>query len=134
LLIEKSEGIPRNILTGLYKVRNIKDENEASYLLDLNQIDEFDKDVLDLFKLLCSSAMDWTSIKKHLKFLLTKQNPEDIRIGLMNILSGKLMSDFVKDNELGFLNKMYDILKSGYGFPEKANLIHSILKIFLEKN
>lgn len=131
LLIEKGEGIPRRLLTGLAKIREVKTEEEASYLLNINAIEE-DADILDLFKLILNKA-SWNSIKKCLSDLLKTKKPDTIRIGLMNILSGRIMSNYFSiTNEGQNSIYMYNILRNSSGFPEKANLISAILHISLK--
>jgi DNA polymerase-3 subunit gamma/tau len=127
LLIEKSEGIPRRLLTGLSKVKSVTDESEAKFLLDLNSIDE-SSEVLELFKMLLK-GVDWKDIKKYLQIILKDNSPESIRISLMNLIGGRLSSDYLKYEEIPKLIEVYNILRNVNNIPEKASLQVDICKI-----
>jgi DNA polymerase III gamma/tau subunit len=127
LLIEKSEGIPRQALSNLEKLRTIADVDEARELLEISVLQE-DSDVLQMFKLLLSHS-DWGSIKEELKNLLKTHSPEDIRIGLLNIYSGRMLSNWFNPNEeYALVSEFYLKLKDPLQYPQKANLIMSIYK------
>lgn len=125
LLIEKSEGIPRRVLTGLAKIRGIEDWEQIQYLLELNSIDE-NEDILFLFKVILTN--DWDKIKAALPKVLKKNKPETIRCGLMNLLSGRAISQYYRMEDNKQTVKLYRSLQAGAGFPEKANLILSIME------
>jgi len=124
LIVEKSGGIPRKILTAIPKVANVEDEEDIKYLLEVNAIDE-DGDVLLLFKMLLAKK-SWREIKGYLNKLLKKKPPENIRVGLMNLIGHNLLSDYTGDRE--FLNNSFDYLSKN-NFPEKAGLAVALSKI-----
>lgn len=128
LLIEKVDGNPRRLLKGLTKVRDTQDIDEATYLLDIIEFED-DEDILNLFKLILlrnTSKLD--SIKGCLSELLKTKSPDSIRIGLMNIVAGHMMSAWFKTVNKKFLCTLYDNLMDAEGVPDKANLIHAIIK------
>ena len=128
LLIEKSDGNPRRILINLTKLKDVKSEEEAKYLLDLSAFEE-SSEILELFRLLISNV-SWNIIRKKLNELFKTENPEGVRVGLLNLTSGRLMSDFFNDvNEGKKLILMYKYLLEANNFPEKANLIIAIYKM-----
>ena len=123
LLLEKSEGNPRRLLTNLAKLRSVSDIDEATYLLDTSIIEEVD--VLTLWRAL-SSGLAWSTCKVELQKLLKDNTPESIRIGLLNLISGKLMSNYLRNDIEGKkLVTCSSILKK-FGFPEKAILIADV--------
>ena len=125
LLIEQSGGIPRNLLTGLAVVQNVKNENEAAFLLETTKLEMFDADTLDLFKLLMSGA-EWSTVKKSLTVALKKQDPVGIAIGLVNISAGRAMSEFyrgVDKNKLKYIHNCMGKVKT------KADLILQLLRL-----
>ena len=129
LLINKLEGNPRRLLTGLVKVKNLETEEEVNEILDLVSIDE-DPDILELFKLY--GAGKFLSSKNSLADLLKSKSPSSIRVGLMNIISGYLISKF-NDGDSNTprqerVLKLYKYLQEAEGFPEKANLIYAIMR------
>ena len=122
LLLEESEGNPRRILTGLSKIININDEEEVKYLLDLNNIEE-NSDILKLLRVF-NTVNSWEPVKNELKICLKTNSPNNIRVGLMNIISGSLMSNFPILKGI----KLYDNLIKAEVYPEKANLIMALYK------
>jgi replication factor C large subunit len=127
LLIEKSEGIPRRILTGLARIKDVEDEDEAAYLLDIAAFED-DKDILDIFKVLISQKHGFMTAKELVKTVLKTKSAETIRVGLMNITSGRIMSNYFDMGEKAKLIKLYNALREAQGYPEKANLIIALLK------
>jgi DNA polymerase-3 subunit gamma/tau len=129
LLIEKSEGIPRRLLTGLAKVKSITDEAEAKYLLDLNSIEE-EAEILELFKIVLK-GVGWATVKNYLQVVLKSFTPESIRISFMNLIMGRLNSNYMKEGEGEKLIKAYEVLRNMNNIPEKAGLTVDIYKIGL---
>jgi len=127
LLIEKSQGIPGLILTGLPKIIGIEDSEEIKFLLELGSI-EASQDTLDLFKMFLSSDFTWNNFSVKLKKIFKTNSPEEIRVGLMNIISGNVMSDFYKPSNKEKLVRLYSSLKDAGRFPEKANLVIALLE------
>jgi len=124
LLIEKMEGNPRRLLTGLAKVRYCESEDEANELLELVKLDE-DSDILDLFKIYRSGSMP--GVKEALNKLLKDKTPSSVRVGLMNIISGYLISKWSKPDDTAVCD-LYKRLKEAEGYPEKANLIYAVMR------
>lgn len=130
LVVEKSEGIPRRILSGLEKVIHIEDEKEVIFLLDLNELEGENEDVLNLFKNLLA-LQSWDKIKTILKQVLKSVSPDGIRTGLMNIISTRLMSDYGTLEEKTRLSNVYEKLIPTMSYPEKSNIVFLIFKIHL---
>jgi len=126
LLIEKAEGIPRILLKNLVLVQNTTTIEEAKYLLELSVLEEVDEDTLTLYKVL--QGGNWNSIKGLLSSLLKKKSPNVIRMGLMNLIGARLLSEYMKENEGGKLIKIYDNLEGAYMIPEKASLITALFR------
>jgi DNA polymerase III gamma/tau subunit len=124
LLIEKSEGIPRLALSNLEKLRGVEDVEAARELLEISTLED-DSDILNLFKLIFSKQ-SWSAIKKELSALLKTHSPEDIRIGLINIYSGRMLSNWFQDSEKATVSKFYTYLKEPLQYPQKAILVMSI--------
>ena len=130
-VIEQSQGIPRRILTALPKVVNIKDESDVDTLLEILSIDQ-EAEALDVLKCLISKT-GWGGIKKSLATALKDATPEKIRLSLMNLIGGRLMSNFANnDAELFRLSKFYRALQLAEGYPEKANLIIAVYKAYYD--
>jgi len=127
LILEKSAGIPRRILSGLEKVKSITDKSEVELLLDISSLEEEDPDILKLFKWILSKA-DWNIIKHQLDILLkTGKSPESIRIGIVNLIASRLTSNYSNEIERSRLSKLYfNYLRQMLGVPDKANLINLI--------
>jgi len=127
LLIEKSDGIPRQALSNLEKLRGITDVDEARELLEISVLQE-DPDILQLFKLILSHR-GWNAIKEELRNLFKTHSPEDIRIGLLNIYSGRMLSNWFDSNkEAKLVSSFYLNLREPLHYPQKASLILSIYK------
>jgi len=132
MIIEKCDGIPRKMLTAIPKLVGIEDKEEITYLLDLSSIEE-DEDILDLFKIIFTKGTNWDIIKVKLEKLLKTKSPDSIRIGLMNLISTKIMSKYLKGEEEGhILQKCFLSLKNYIGFPEKSNIIVGVFNIYTE--
>lgn len=128
LLLEKSEGIPRQALSNLEKLRNIEDADEAREILEISLLQE-DPDVLQLFKLILAISK-WSVISAELKALLKTHSPEDIRIGLLNIYSGRMLSAwFNETQENDLVSSFYKNLSNPLQYPQKANLINSVFLV-----
>jgi len=130
LIVDKCGGIPRRILSGLEKVVWIDDEKEVIFLLDLNELDGENEDVLDLFKNLLASA-SWVKVKEIIRKVVKSVSPEGIRVGLLNIISARIMSDYGTQDEKIRLAKVYETIINPISFPEKSNIIYYIFKIHL---
>jgi DNA polymerase III gamma/tau subunit len=130
-IIEKSEGIPRKILTAIPKVIGITNRQEIDYLLDLNNMED-DKGIFNLFKFILNTKLTWKEFSAILKDLYKTKSPNDIRHGLMNLISGRLMSPYLSSETEGMvLSNCFKILRRE-GFPEKANVTVSIFDVYKE--
>ncbi len=130
-VIEQSQGIPRRILIALPKVLNIKDEEEVDTLLEILSVDQ-EAEALDVLKCLLSKT-GWGGVKKSLATALKDATPEKIRLSLMNLIGGRLMSNFAtNDGELFRLTKFYRALQIAEGYPEKANLVIAVYKAYYD--
>jgi len=134
MIVEKCDGIPRKILTAIPKLIDIENKEEIDLLLDLSMIEE-DEDILDLFKSMFTKGTSWEIIKVRLNNLLKRKNPDAIRVGIMNLISGKLMSSYLKGELEGWaLTESFKILKLAYGFPERANVISGLFDAYRTYN
>ncbi len=132
LLISKSEGVPRRLLIGLDKIKSVEDEVEAKYLLDMTSLEE-NGDALDIMKLIIGGR-DWVHIKDVLSRALKNNSPESLRVGMLNLISSRLISDYLKNKEEGErLSRAYDYL-SNTGYPEKSSLIVGLYRSYLMFN
>uniref|UniRef100_A0A6M3JLE7 Putative DNA polymerase n=1 Tax=viral metagenome TaxID=1070528 RepID=A0A6M3JLE7_9ZZZZ len=122
LLIEKSEGIPRILLKNINVVRGVDSIEEAKYLLELSSMGGSDPDALTLYKFLMSD-LSWAKVKGVLSSILLKKSPSTIRIGLLNLISGRLVSDYFKEAEGQKLILLYENLERANQIPEKSSLI-----------
>jgi len=126
LLIAKAEGIPRILLKNLVLVKNTPTIEEAKYLLELSILEEVDEDILTLYKVLYNGV--WKNVKGLLSSLLKKKSPNAVRIGLMNLIGARLLSDYMKEEEGGRLISLYSNLEGAYTIPEKASLIAALFR------
>lgn len=124
LLLEVSEGNPRRLLVGVDTIRNCDNVEHAEQLLELIKIED-EKDLIGLFTTLLN-LQDWLTVRGILKNLLKSKNPTEIRIGLMNIISANMMSNYYKPDTAKLLDKLFDNLDKASGIPEKAQLISVI--------
>jgi len=128
VLIEKSEGIPRRILIGITKLIEVSDIEEAKYLLDLATLCEENLNILELFKVMLLGS-SWAVVSLKLRAALIEESPDNIRVGLINLIGSKLMSSYLSGAGEGErLTRAWAILKSAEGYPEKANLMVAIYK------
>lgn len=132
LIIEYADGIPRKILTSLTTVKSAEDEEEARYLLELNRINDEDSDILEFMKILFSTK-GWNLISDRLKVLLKSKTPEAIRVGLMNLIAGKMLSNYYNEGKDKNLYNYFNKLKSATEYPEKSVLIAVINEIYYMK-
>ncbi len=133
LLAKKSEGNPRRMLVGLNQIKNIEDIEEAEYLLDISSIEE-DPDILKFYGILLHKNSTWSGCQDTLRLLLKNKNPVDIRVGILNITSGRLMSKYYNSSEDKLIDLIYNNLSKVDGsMPVKTDLIFSLHKIFKEK-
>lgn len=123
ILIEKSQGIPRNILIGIEKLRGITDVAEAEYLLDITELTD-GKDALELLKHLLSGT-SWDKMITVINATFKSATPAAIRVALINLIGGRLLSRFPKE---GYLSKIINILHDAEGFPEKALLVSALFE------
>jgi len=129
LLIEKSEGSARKLLTSLPIIKNIDDKDEAEYLLDISSMDA-DPDVLDLFKFILSGSLEWIQIVGLITNLQKTKSSDAIRIGLINIITGRLKSKYMGSlNEGSLLIKSIKSLNNIF-IPQDASLITALFDIF----
>ena len=126
LLIEKSDGIPRLLLKNIAIVKSANTAEEARYLLELSSLEDTDEDALSVYKAVMTR--DWKLIKKVLSVVLKRKSPNTIRIGIMNLIGARLISDYLKDAEGENLIGLYEVLTKAYGIPEKANLVTALYK------
>lgn len=130
-IIEKSEGIPRLMLTAIPKVLDITEEEEIDQLLEVLKIDD-NEQALEIIKLIVSHA-EWSPIKTAITNSLKEQTPENVRMALMNLIGGRMLSNFARDmNELKRLSKFYKYLQDAEGYPDKANLVNAIFKVYYD--
>ena len=126
LILQKCANNPSLILSGLRKIIGIEDQETIEALLEVNSITE-DEDLFQFFKLLIASD-NWDTIKRKLSILLKEKTPADIQNGVLNLISGRLMSNYFNNEKEGLkLIKLYESLKD-IGYLEKSGLIVGIYK------
>jgi DNA polymerase III gamma/tau subunit len=133
LIVEKSEGNPRLIINNTLKVKDLDDLDEVKYLLDLSSL-EPEQDILEFFKILTYPKVTWSSVVENLTKLLRKHSPSNIRIGLINILAGKLRSQYLKGMEEGTkLLYLYDsLVENQFSIADKAALTAQLYTYFIK--
>ena len=123
LIVEKSQGVPRNILQNISKVKNGNlTEEEANYLLELTLMEE-DKDIFDLFRVLLSKKFTWENIITHMNSILKTKTPNTIKMTLMNFMSNRIIypsSNLIERRALYDIYKEFSNLNSNL---DKADLI-----------
>lgn len=117
LLLKQTEGNPRRILNGLSILKNITDLEEAKYLLYLDDAEE-SKDVLYLLKLFVKEV-PWEIIKDKLNTLYKSYTPSAIRVGMMNLISARLLYGYPTGDRV---IQLYKYLREYDKYPEKAEL------------
>jgi DNA polymerase III gamma/tau subunit len=85
-IIEKCEGIPREIATTIDKIRDIKDSQKA---IDLIYSAEGDAAVIDLCRALIDGKKKWGDIAKILREI--KDEPESVRYAVLGYMNAILM-------------------------------------------
>ena len=130
LLIEKADGIARKLLTLLPIIKDVINESDANFLLDMNSMD-IDTDVFELFKFILSGQLEWNQVVSLLNTLLKVKSAETIRISLINIMTGRLKSNYLKDYKEGMqVTKSIGIL-GNYFIPQESFLFMALFDIFL---
>lgn len=130
LLIEKADGVARKLLTSLPLVKDVTDEQEAEYLLDMNSID-IDTDIFELFKYIMSGQLEWIQVVTLIKTLLKTKSAESIRISMINIMSNRLSSKYLDSYNEGMkLTRGIGIL-SNYFIPQESFLFMALFDIFM---
>jgi len=128
-IVDKTDGIPRLILTALPKLVNVETEEEVDRLLETAKMSE-NNEALDILKHLISN-MPWQAVVKILQTALKTNTPETLRVSMMNQISGRMISQYSSGvSEVGKLSKMFEYLREGDNFPEKANLINAVFNCF----
>ncbi len=128
VLISSAEGIPRRVVIGLFKVKDVDDVDEARFLLEEVKLEEEGK-VFDFFKLLLANK-NWNVIRHHLSNLLKSERPDKIRFSLLNLCTVRILSEFQKDvNERKRLCKLVEDLAkiySGNDILVKSGLVTAV--------
>jgi len=132
LILEESEGIPRNILVILEKVRKVQNLEEAKMLAEVAKIED-SSDVLELYKKMMYPRITWDNLKESIVSTLKSKSAESVRIGLVKILISRLTSKYFSGNEEGKnLIKVYEHLNYNDSYTtSRENLIMAIYRIFL---
>ena len=131
LLISESGGIAGLIVYNIYKIAGIDSLEDVEYLLSTTAL-EGQEDLVTLLNLIARSSQ-WGVIAKSLKSLLVEQTPEEIRVGLMNLIGGNFLSNYYNEASGKTYQELYNNLYKFSGFPEKANLISAIHKTVKER-
>ena len=129
LLLEKCDGVPALMLDGIRKIQGIESEDDIAYLLEELSIEE-DESLFEFFKLI-RAMTSWKQIQINLKKLLKTNTPETIKNGLLNLIAGRLLSDYfdATSSEGKKLIKLYDALNTN-SYLEKTNLVMGLYKSY----
>lgn len=130
LLIEASEGIAGQLVYNMHKIAGIEDLEDVEYLLATTAV-EGQEDLVMLLNLIEKS--DWITVASNLKTLLVSRTVENMRVDLMNLISGNFLSKYYNSNKGKIYQQLYENLYKFWGYPEKANLILAIHKTVKEK-
>jgi DNA polymerase-3 subunit gamma/tau len=131
LLISESGGIAGFIVYNIHKIVGVDSLEDIEYLLSTTTL-EGQEELVTLLNLIAKSSQ-WKVIANSLKSLLVEQTPEELRIGLMNLISGNFLSNYYNEASGKIYQELYNNLYKFSGFPEKANLISAIHKTVKEK-
>jgi len=88
LVARSCNGSPRQALTMLANVADCQDENEAAALLEAPLES---KEIIDFARALVSGDLDWKGVQKYIK-AMSDQNPESVRIVMVNYLNACLLN------------------------------------------
>jgi len=129
LIVGESDGIPGIIYYNIPKLIGISDINEIKSILARSDL-EGNEDLVTFIKIIMLG--DWNNIKTYLsKNLIRKRNINEIRVGLMNLIAAKCVSNYYNSNESNRLQKLYQNLYYFSGYPEKSNLIMALHKTIM---
>lgn len=131
LLISESGGIAGQIIYNIHKIAGVEDLEDVRYLLSTTVL-EGQEELVTLLNFIAKSSQ-WKIIAERIKALLINQTPDEIRVGLMNLIGGNFLSNYYKEESGVIYQKLYDNLYQASGFPEKANLVSAIHKTVKEK-
>lgn len=90
LIINKAEGLPRNIITAFASVRGIDNVEDVSKILESYDLND-SAELIDLARNIVYSTLNWIDISNKLKTLTIE--PESIRIMLANYMKAGLLSN-----------------------------------------
>lgn len=126
LIVKKCEGIPRKILHAIPKIASASSEEEVEFLLDVGNIDE-PADVLELFKILKSGRASWETVRTKLKTLLMDNDPAAIKIALMSIMAGSILSPYYDaKSDKGLLSEVLRSMSEISSGVDRTDLIAAI--------
>jgi len=131
LLISESGGIAGLIVYNIHKIAGVDSLEDIEYLLSTTTL-EGQEELVTLLNLIAKSSQ-WKVIANSLKSLLVEQTPEELRVGLMNLIGGNFLSNYYNEASGKIYQELYNNLYQLSGFPEKANLILAIHKTIKEK-
>jgi len=129
LIIDKSGGLPRSIITTFASVRGCSTLAEAEEVLQFGT--EVTAEVINLARAIVYSAKSWKEIGKIIKTL--KEEPETIRIRLTNYCKAIMLSDYnPQKNNLSQIGKIMDCFKEPYyvSTTASASLISDCFKAY----
>jgi len=131
LLLDKVKGNPRRLFSGLSKIIDVDEDEEIRYILELDEVE--DSDVLKLMKLLLADTR-WNIIREELDKLLNSKSPDSIRVGLVNLIGSRLMSNYFKGNNEGEkLLNLHKYVDKELPYPEKYNLTVALYRYCREE-
>ena len=107
LVARSCHGSPRQALTMLANVADCQDVNEAAALLEAPMES---KEIIDLCRALVSGDLDWKKVQTTIKGL-SEQNPESVRIVIVNYLNACLLNAKSDRDVPRLLNLLADFSK-----------------------
>jgi len=113
-IIEKSEGIPREMLVSLDMVKGIKDDQEA---IDLIYSASGNKQVIDLCRALLKREQ-WDVMKTILKSIV--EEPESVRYAVLGYMNAVLMNKYDAQALL-----IIELFRESFMYSKKAGLTYA---------
>ena len=131
LLLKYSEGIPRRVLTGIYRIRDIENIEDVEYQLQLSTLKE-EGEVFEFAKFLFSTS-SWDIVKKKLDEVLKETTADNVIYSLINLVITRMLYYQADEATINLLDSLAAIPVSSVDMINKANLIVALYKYVRSK-
>lgn len=126
-IIEQSEGVPRDALILLDKIKDIKGATQAEVITLINSDSEISKEIIDICRALIKQTTTWDEIRILLKNINT--DPEGIRRAVLGYASAVLLN---KVNQRAHI--IIECFKDNFYDSGKAGLVNACFKVVSNVN